>query len=192
MKLISEFAISKITKDGIDNLCKTCRTIVKERYANKPEIKKQRRIYGMQAKLKRKRKLYARTPEAKKRRNEYEKKKRLEDPVYKLKHSIRTRTNNFLRGKGIAKNTKMEKLIGCSWAELHRYIEAHFLPGMTWNNHSRLGWHVDHIIALSTLTGDDLTRPKKINALFHYSNLRPLWYDDNIRRTPKHKYQKLR
>lgn len=188
--LVSEFFILKAQKDGkdtFDNLCKECRRKVKYRYANKPEIKRQRKVYGMSDEMKLKRKLYARTPKAKQRRNEYEKKKRASDPVYKLKHNIRTRTNNFLRGKGIFKNTKMEILIGCSWQELHDHIENNFLPKMTWKNHGRLGWHVDHIDALSAIREEDLDDMEKIKKFFHYSNLRPLWYDDNIRRTPKRK-----
>jgi hypothetical protein len=184
LKPLEDFHFSKITNDSFDNLCRICRKAVKDQHANKPHIREKRRIYSMKPALKQKRKIYSQTHKAE--RNEYEKRKRREDPLFKLKHSIRTRTNNFLRCRGISKGTKMEKLIGCPWYELRIHIEKQFSPGMTWKNHSRTGWHVDHIIALSTLTDEDIKDSAKVNALFHYSNLRPLWYDDNIRRTPKH------
>jgi hypothetical protein len=184
LKPLSDFFTSKITRDGFDNLCKPCRNKVKSRHADKPHIREARRIYGMQPHLVKKRKIYSQTH--KEQRNIYEKKKRDSDPIYKLKLSIRTRTYNFLTRREISKNQKIEKLIGCTWFELATHLEKQFTPDMTWDNHELTGWHVDHIIPLSTLKDKDLKNKKKVFALFHFSNLRPLWYDENIRRTPKH------
>jgi hypothetical protein len=46
---------------------------------------------------------------------------------------------------------------------------------MTWENHGVHGWHIDHIIPLSSAK-DDIELLKK---LCHYTNLQPLWAEEN-------------
>jgi hypothetical protein len=174
-----QFYTSTITSSGYDNLCKICRQEVKKRYNHSPKGKEtMARLDSNPARILAK-KLYAETHKPE--RNVYEKKKRNADPLYKLKHSIRTRTNNFFRNKGKARNTKMTKLLGCSWAELKAHIEAKFTEGMTWENHGE--WHNDHIRPLASF---DLTNPFELAQAFHYTNLQPLWGLDNIRKGKKY------
>lgn len=68
-------------------------------------------------------------------------------------------------------------LLGCSVAELRVHIEAKFLPGMGWDNHTHKGWHLDHVIPCSAW---DLTDPEQQRRCFHFSNLQPLWASDNM------------
>ncbi len=51
-----------------------------------------------------------------------------------------------------------------------------FLPGMTWANHGRRGWHIDHIIPCAAF---DMTDENQAKACWNYKNLRPLWAEDN-------------
>jgi hypothetical protein len=67
--------------------------------------------------------------------------------------------------------------LGCSIEEFKLYLESKFLPGMTWDNWSRTGWHIDHIKPLS---GFDLTDPIQLQDACKYINLQPLWASDNI------------
>ena len=53
---------------------------------------------------------------------------------------------------------------------------------MTWKNHGRFGWHIDHIRACSRFDLSDLSQQKKC---FNYTNLQPLWAKDNIRKSNK-------
>jgi hypothetical protein len=48
---------------------------------------------------------------------------------------------------------------------------------MNFENYGKNGWHIDHIIPLSSASTE-----KEIIKLCHYSNLQPLWWDDNIRK----------
>jgi hypothetical protein len=51
---------------------------------------------------------------------------------------------------------------------------------MTWNNYSHDGWHIDHIVPLSSAkTEEDVIK------LCHYSNLQPLWSIDNYKKGNK-------
>jgi hypothetical protein len=51
---------------------------------------------------------------------------------------------------------------------------------MTWENWSPTGWHVDHIIPLSS--GKTESELLKLN---HYTNLKPLWAKDNLAKSNK-------
>jgi hypothetical protein len=74
------------------------------------------------------------------------------------------------------------ELIGCGVSELMAHLAAQFQPGMSWENHGRNGWHVDHIVPCSHF---DLTDPAEQKRCFHFSNLQPLWEADNIRKSNK-------
>lgn len=114
----------------------------------------------------------------KKKRNIFEKKKRDEDALYYLK--VRTRNlivGAFLRG-GYKKNTKTERVIGCSFQEFSRHLEALFLPDMSWEN--RHLWHIDHIIPIASAKTEE-----DVILLSHHTNLRPLWAADNMKKGAK-------
>jgi hypothetical protein len=47
---------------------------------------------------------------------------------------------------------------------------------MTWENWALDGWHIDHIRPCCSF---DLTDPEQQKKCFHYSNLQPLWAEEN-------------
>ena len=67
--------------------------------------------------------------------------------------------------------------LGCSVEFLKQYLEFKFQSGMTWDNHSQFGWHIDHIIPLSSF---DLTDREQFLKACHYTNLQPLWWNENL------------
>lgn len=69
-------------------------------------------------------------------------------------------------------------LVGCTKPELRGHIEDQFMPGMTWENHKRGGFEIDHIRPCATF---DLSDPAQQRACFHFTNLRPIWCADNQR-----------
>ncbi len=99
------------------------------------------------------------------------------DKSYKIKDNLRSRVRTAL--KGIAKSAATMELIGCTIEALIKHLEAQFANGMTWDNYGFYGWHVDHIIPCASF---DLTDPDQQKACFHYSNLQPLWAEDNLRK----------
>jgi Prasinovirus endonuclease VII len=112
----------------------------------------------------------------------YRKRKRLRDPVWAITDNVRRRINEVLASKGLKMSVNREKLFGCTKAFLLQYLASKFLPGMTWENRGPLGWHVDHIKAVSLF---DFTDPEQIHACSHYSNLQPMWWRDNIIKSNK-------
>ena len=66
------------------------------------------------------------------------------------------------------------ELIGCSIDHLITHLEKQFKTGMTWDNYGQ--WHVDHI---KPLTSFNLDEPEQQRCACHYTNLQPLWADEN-------------
>ena len=69
------------------------------------------------------------------------------------------------------------KDLGCSIDQLKTHLESKFTDGMSWDNYGSKGWHIDHVIPLSSF---DLKDREQFLKACHYSNLQPLWAMDNI------------
>lgn len=96
------------------------------------------------------------------------------NPRQKLRRTLRTRVYNVL--KGLKKSAPTMEMVGCSREFLMEWLEKQFRPGMTWKNHGVHGWHIDHIIPCSKF---DLADPEQQRRCFHYTNLQPLWANEN-------------
>lgn len=107
----------------------------------------------------------------------YDKKRKKIDPEYKLWKNIRNRTSNYLKLENINKNNSTYELIGLMPNELKIYLESKFIDGMSWDNYGLYGWHIDHKIPLSSAKTED-----EIYKLCHYTNLQPLWSEDNLKK----------
>lgn len=112
--------------------------------------------------------------------NEKNKQRYKVDVIFKLKQSIRTRINKYLKSKKIEKNRKIFQIVGCSVDLLKEHLEKQFKSGMTWENYGLYGWHIDHIIPLASAKTEE-----EIYTLCHYTNLQPLWAEENLRKNKK-------
>ncbi len=106
--------------------------------------------------------------------------RRKTDPEFKLSAALRVRLNNAVKRN--SKGGSAVKLLSCTIKELKIYLEAKFQPGMTWDNWSLYGWHIDHIIPLSSF---DLSDHTEIAKACHFTNLQPLWAKDNMSKGAK-------
>lgn len=95
----------------------------------------------------------------------------------RLAKALRNRLWDALKGR--TKNGSAVGALGISLEEFRLYIEAKFYPGMTWDNWGIAGWHLDHIVPLSSF---DLTNFEQMCRAMHFTNLQPLWALDNIRK----------
>jgi hypothetical protein len=100
------------------------------------------------------------------------------DPKNKIKNSLRGRINELPNKK--YNNPRTLNLVGCDYEFLLKYLEDKFTEGMNWDNYGYYGWHIDHMIPLSSAkTIEDIYK------LYHYTNLQPLWGKDNMRKSNK-------
>lgn len=97
------------------------------------------------------------------------------NPQRKLAKNLRIRLNRAIKG-GWKKGSAVE-LLGCSVEDAMMHIEALFEPGMSWDNWGE--WHIDHIRPLASF---DLEKAAQLAEACHYTNLRPLWKADNLRK----------
>ena len=121
------------------------------------------------------RKQYGSKPEKKEHRNHLRRERLTTDPAYKLETNLRRRVIKALKGE--AKSKRTMELIGCDHAKLIAHIESQFDKEMSWENYGYKGWHLDHIIPCAAF---DLTDPEQQKACFHYTNLQPLWGEENL------------
>jgi len=99
----------------------------------------------------------------------YQQNKYNTDPVYKLRMCVGARIRLALKAKNEVKQNKIIEYIGCSYQYLKQHIENQFTEGMTWDNYGE--WEIDHIIPVSK------------NGSFYYTNLQPLWWKDNLKKS---------
>lgn len=98
-------------------------------------------------------------------------KSKTENPIYAVKNYLRKRIRKILKKHG----TTISILVGCSGQELKAHIEAQFENGMDWSNYGTV-WVIDHIHPLASF---DLTDKKQVLIACHFSNLRPLFREEN-------------
>jgi hypothetical protein len=112
--------------------------------------------------------------------NFYRNKKYNTDILYKIENNLRSRINIALKRSKKSKKTK--ELVGCSLEELKNHLESQFKEGMSWDNYAFKGWHIDHIIPCAFFNLEDPEEQKKC---FHFTNLQPLWWYENIKKSDK-------
>jgi hypothetical protein len=109
------------------------------------------------------------------------------DPYYKLSMTLRTRIINAIKNQYTEKAYSSIELLGCTIQEVRKHLEKQFTEGMSWNTHGVKGWHIDHIIPCASF---DLTDPSQQKLCFHYANLQPLWWDENLSKGAKLDYKR--
>jgi hypothetical protein len=103
--------------------------------------------------------------------------KKATNPEYRLICSMRTRIRTALNRAGTARADDTMDLIGCSSNFLRRHMEVLWEPGMSWGNYGFNGWHIDHIKPCCLF---DLSNEEDQRQCFHWTNLQPLWWQDNL------------
>jgi hypothetical protein len=102
------------------------------------------------------------------------------DVRFRLSHYLRTRINTVLKGQ--SKSARTIELVGISIEGFKAHLESQFKDGMSWGNYSFKGWHIDHIVPCASY---DLTDPEQQKQCFHYTNLQPLWWWENLAKGDK-------
>jgi hypothetical protein len=110
--------------------------------------------------------------------NSYWTNRKKNDVFFDLCTRVRGRLNSFLKIKNITKKNRTFEIVGCAPQFLKEHLEKQFKEGMSWENRNL--WHIDHITPLSSAQTED-----ELYKLCHYSNLQPLWAEDNLKKSNK-------
>lgn len=104
------------------------------------------------------------------------------NPNARISNSMRARLGNYLKRLDIHKNDSTFRLIGCTPEILKNHLERQFKFGMNWNNYGINGWHIDHIVPLSSF---DLNDQEQLARACNFKNLQPLWCHENWSKNDK-------
>ncbi len=194
-KELCEFDKRTSAKDGHNNKCKVCRREYINGYNNKIENlekkrKKQKEYYWKDHKkqleiIKKKHKENSEKEKEYRKNNRDKINRRIKaqywkDDIFRIKTNMKNRLKLFLKSKNINKKNTTFDIIGCRPEELKNYLENQFKAGMSWENYGYYGWHIDHIIPLSSAKTEE-----EIFKLSHYTNLQPLWANENYKKGTK-------
>jgi len=190
-----EFPKNKTKKDGYQSQCKICVNNYKLIYRklNKEKIKNwynsNKNYFKDYYKLNKQKIDNYRLEYEKKRKNERriyfnnwqkinQKKRRLNEPLYKLTGNIRNSITQSFRKNGYTKKSRTYQILGCTFEEFKLHIEKQFTKGMNWENQGQ--WHFDHIYPISLAKDEE-----ELIRLNHYTNFQPLWAIDNLKKGNK-------
>jgi len=208
IKELLDFSRNRSTRDGLECWCKKCKNgyhssekARKDRTAreNTPEFiekrlqtdrirsktdkfKETRKKYNEKEEVKEKTKTYRQKPEAKAARNALVKERRKTDPLFKMSENIKRAVRQSIKRGNFTKLSSINMYLGCSMEEFRIHIELQFSLGMSWDNYG-FGmdkWNIDHFIPLASANS-----AKELFKLNHYSNLRPMWQTDNLKKSNK-------
>ena len=187
-KELYEFRKDKSKKDGLYPSCKKCCQQLREQQ-KEFHLLRSKKWYNLNRVVSNKKsnewiknnpekyKIIQSNWESKNRehRNEYSVEKRKNNKLTQISENCRTRIRIFLKKTNTPKKGSTFEMIGCTPQFLKEHLEMNFKEGMTWENYGLYGWHIDHIIPLSSAEDDD-----EIYKLCHYTNLQPLWAKENL------------
>jgi hypothetical protein len=100
----------------------------------------------------------------------------------KIRNKFVALVDTYAIRKGYSGDKTVWEMLGCDFDTFIVYIEKQFLEGMTIDNHGRGKgkWNFDHIEPIHNSQSD-----KDFERLNHYTNFRPMWASDNIRKGKK-------
>lgn len=99
------------------------------------------------------------------------------DINFKLSKNLRSRLTMAVKNN--QKIGSAVRDLGCSIPELKTHLESKFQEGMSWDNYGYWGWHIDHIKPLASF---NLTDRGNFLKAYHYTNLQPMWAEENFKK----------
>lgn len=109
----------------------------------------------------------------------YLKQRRANDPTFRQKDTffslLQYRINRRYSDAPIKNEEVFIYNIGCTIQQFYDHMESLFIEDMLWDTYG-ITWEIDHIKPCCMF---DLSDPEEIRKCFHYTNLQPLYSQDN-------------
>ena len=107
----------------------------------------------------------------------YEKRRKSEDPTYKLICNFRTAIYTVLKEQNLTKRDHYFDMLGYTQGVLIEQLEKQFKDGITWKNYGE--WHVDHKRPISSFKLTDVY-DEEFQKCWSLDNLQPMLGKENI------------
>lgn len=104
-----------------------------------------------------------------------------ENPSFKIACTLRNRIYILMKINSTSKAAKTLDLLGCEMEFFMEWLAFNFEDGMTFANHGDT-WHLDHTVPCSMFNLVDKDEQKKC---FHWSNMKPMYANENIAKNNK-------
>ena len=173
----------------VDNRDKILNDVKSYREANTDTISEYKKEYYQENKEQIKQYQSLNKSEIQKSANEQRKKRRRNDPSYKIKTYVSNSIRDVLKDR---KNGSSWKNLPYTPQQLKTHLENQFEPWMNWQNHGKYNsvtwddndpqtwtWQIDHIIPHATFKYSSMSDPEFLKC-WDLSNLRPLSAKQNI------------
>jgi hypothetical protein len=190
-KSLDLFGKHTSSKDGLYYICKECNNLNTKNwlkknkdYSKKYYLKNNQKIierskkWNFENKEKIKDYLIDNKNRIKLTANEYQKNRKLNDKIFRLRGNISSLISISIKKQGYSKKSKTFNILGCSIEDFKLHIEKQFKDNMSWENYGQ--WHFDHIYPISLAKSEE-----EVIKLNHYTNFQPLWAIDNIKKSNK-------
>jgi len=116
----------------------------------------------------------------------YFRKRREEDPHYRIMSALRTRLNSLMKWNSVSANSvkwniseTLSKCLGCNEMFFRSWLQYQFDDEMNWNNYGTY-WHIDHVLPVSMFNHEDT---EAVSICWNWRNLRPLEARENIKKS---------
>ncbi len=190
VKPISECHKSKISNDGYNWRCKSCRNELNKKWyrKNKQVVRERMKKWRLvnkekcreiSKKWRQKNILDVRKKESERQRERYKKNKN--NPNYILNKKISNLIRQSLRGN--KNGWHWEDLVGYTLEDLITHLENQFVDNMTWDNYGE--WHIDHIRPIASFNFTS-HKDKEFKECWALGNLQPLWAEKNLRKSNRY------
>ena len=160
VKPLSEFNLDNKSKDKKTCYCKICNRERNKNWHSEPTNHEKRKIKWI----------------------ENNRKYVLNNVWARIAHNIRCTNRYIVKKINSVSDERVQKWLGINREGFKQHMENLFKPGMTWENHGE--WHLDHKKSLDKFK-DNLTDKKCIDEANHYTNIQPMWAEDNSKKYNK-------
>jgi 5-methylcytosine-specific restriction endonuclease McrA len=124
---------------------------------------------------------------------ERDKERRKTDPLFRMKDGLSSGLRKAFKNQGLTKSIHTMEAIGCTDEFIQNHLASQFWTTrpnskdpnaptvMTIENYGE-EWEIDHIIPKSSFDHSD---PEQVKLCWNYTNLQPLWWEDNLIKSDK-------
>lgn len=180
---LNDFCKNPQTSDGLESRCRECNSGIRKRTRPQRRLTEKSWVSRNPEKVRAYKKKYREThPETMKAIYNRRAKKILSTVEGKLNNIMRMTIKYSLDGN--KNNVAWHSLVPYTTEELKTHLESQFKEGMNWDNHTKFGWHIDHV---RPITSFNITSPEddEFKKCWSLENLQPLWWHENLKKQNK-------